>query len=363
VDDDPAEPVAPGQAAGPVGSAGMSGSSIAGPTAALWVTDFLNAAYYARDPGERSLADLRLARSILATGWHRAGYRRLTARDLVGFHRAFGRDRFRADGSSARGRLSGDELLAGAVRLHGDWFADAARDPARRGWGVVFEDRAARDAFEPERRLEAGALGALSPPAAPSGPQNWHTYPPVPVRSARATAAALLAPPRWTDYGSAIGQFTAVRPGGLLGQTFEIELVVPVGPRAPALSRAYVTCTRLPEQGKELAAWAQHLNERLAAVGSDTVALPSGAEVLAGVELTTHVGHFMGAATSNLLLFEDDGRAYLRDVGCWDPMPAHLELAYRTRGAEAQRAFWGEGDPDDSMLHGFAAADGDAADL
>jgi hypothetical protein len=358
-----AEPDAPGEAAGPFGSAAMSGSSIAGPTAALWATDFLNAAYYARDPRERTLDDLRLARSILATAWHRAGYRRLTARDLVGFHRAFGGDRFRADDSGARGRLTGEELLAGAERLHGDWFGAAAQDRERCGWGVVFEDRAAREAFEPERRLDAGALGALSPPATPPEEQNWHTYPPVPVRSATATAAALRDPRYWTDHGSAIGQFVAVRQGDLEGQTFEIELVIAVAPRAPVLSRAYVTCTRVLEPGAELATWAQHLNERLAVAGSDLVALPAGAEPLAGIELTSHVGHFMGAATSNLLLFEEDGQAFLRDVGCWDPLPMHLGLAYRTRGAEAQRAFWGDGDPAHSMLHGFAAAADAPADL
>lgn len=354
--DDQAEPVAPGEASGPFGSAVMSGSSIAGPTAALWATDFLNAAYYAREPGERSLVDLRLARSILATGWHRAGYRRLSARDLVGFHRAFGRDRFRADEAGARGRLTGEELLAGAERLHGDWFGAAAQDSARRGWGVVFEDRVALAAFAPERRLDAGALGALSPPAAPRAEQNWHTYPPVPVRSADATAAALREPRRWTDYGSAIGQFTAVRPGGLLGQTFEIEIVLALTKRAPVLSRAYVTCTRAFERAADVTAWAQQLNERLAAAGSQDVALPAGSDALAGIELTTHVGHFLGAATSNLLLFAADGRAWLRDVGCWDPLPAHLDLAYRARGADAQRAFWGDGEPDDSLLHGFAAA-------
>ena len=41
----------------------MSGSSIAGPTAAVWVTDFLNAAYYVpRPPRAVDVADLRLAR-------------------------------------------------------------------------------------------------------------------------------------------------------------------------------------------------------------------------------------------------------------------------------------------------------------
>ena len=134
--DDRAEPVAPGETAGPVGSAGMSGSSIAGPTAALWVTDFLNAAYYARDPAERSLADLRLARSILATGWHRAGYRRLTARDLVGFHRAFGRDRFRADGASASGRLTARSCSPVPSGCTATGSPTPRGIPARRGWGV-----------------------------------------------------------------------------------------------------------------------------------------------------------------------------------------------------------------------------------
>ena len=117
------------------------------------------------------------------------------------------------------------------------------------------------------------------------------------------------------------------------------------------------------ERGAELTAWAEHLNERLAAGESQGVALPAGAEALVGIELTSHVGHFLGAATSNVLLFEERGQAYLRDVGGWDPLPAHLELAYRTCGADAQRAFWGDGDPDDSMLQGFAAAEGARGDL
>lgn len=345
------DPVAPGESAGPAASAAMTGSAVAGPTAALWVTDFLNAAYYARDPGERSLADLRLARAILATAWHRDGYRRLTARDLARFHRAFGADRFRSDGAG-RGRLGADELLAGGARLLGDWFAEAAGDPGRRGFGVVFEDAAALAAFEPERRLDGAPLGALSPPAATD--PTWHTYPPVQVASAAATTAALLDPPRWPDHGTALGQFTPTRQGGLEGQTFEIEIVIAMAPRAPMLVRAYVTCTRVLTEGAELEAWAAGLNEGLARHGDDAVALPPGARALAGVELTTHVGHVMGAATSNVLLFEEHGEAFLRDVGCWDPMPLHLDVAYRTRGAEAQRAFWGGGHADENMLRAFA---------
>ena len=88
---------------------------------------------------------------------------------------------------------------------------------------------------------------------------------------------------------------------------------------------------------------------------------PAGAVPLAGLELTTHVGHFMGAATSNLLLFAHRGESFVRDVGCWDPLPMRLDLAYRVRGSEAQRAFWGGGDPADSMLHGFATAAAEVA--
>ena len=83
---DRSELVLPGKIAGSFGVASMLGSSVAGPTAALWVTDVLHAAYDARDRDERSLDDLRLARSILATAWHRADDRRPTDRDLIGFH-------------------------------------------------------------------------------------------------------------------------------------------------------------------------------------------------------------------------------------------------------------------------------------
>ncbi len=194
--------------------------------------------------------------------------------------------------------------------------------------------------------------------------QHWHTYPPVPVRSATATAAALHEPRRWTDYGSAIGQFVAVRPGGLAGQTFEIELVVAVAARAPVLSRAYVTCTRVLERGAELTRLGR-APERAAGgrrVGGRRRCRP-GPRPLRRHRADVPRRPFLGAATSNLLLFEERGQAFLRDVGCWDPLPAHLELAYRTRGADAQRAFWGDGDPDDSMLHGFAAAEDAPGDL
>jgi hypothetical protein len=60
-----------------------------------------------------------------------------------------------------------------------------------------------------------------------------------------------------------------------------------------------------------------------------------------GLDLTTHEGHFMGAGHNRLLLFTHEGRAWVRAAGTWDPMPWHLEQAYRRAGSDAQHAFWG----------------------
>jgi hypothetical protein len=64
----------------------------------------------------------------------------------------------------------------------------------------------------------------------------------------------------------------------------------------------------------------------------------------------------MGNAISRLVLFEDGARAYLRDVGSWDPMPWYIRLPYRVQGEAAQHAFWGLGEPRQSMLHQIALA-------
>src|SRR5918992_4759397 len=77
----------------PVWVARMSGTSISGPDAVGWVTDFLNAAYYARRPELRDVEDLRIAFAILTTRWHQLGHRRLRAPDVLAFHRAFFRER------------------------------------------------------------------------------------------------------------------------------------------------------------------------------------------------------------------------------------------------------------------------------
>ncbi len=113
-------------------------------------------------------------------------------------------------------------------------------------------------------------------------------------------------------------------------------------------TRAYVTATRLLTSGAELDAYAGELDRHVAC-------MPAGASPSAVLELTTHRGHFLGRGRSRLLIFEHEGGAFLRDVGSWDPLPPHLALPYRLAGDAAQRAFWGSGLPEQSVLHQFAA--------
>jgi hypothetical protein len=164
----------------------MAGSSIAAPDAAGWITDFLNAAYYRREPDRRDVDDLRLASAIVTTRWHRLGHRRLRLGDAVPFYSAFGRDRFLDGARSARGALDRGQLLEGAGRLLGPWFPDAYGDDERRGWGIAFESPAERAAYDPEVRLRMARLGVSSPPEAPGHEQTWHTYPPVEMPSSDA---------------------------------------------------------------------------------------------------------------------------------------------------------------------------------
>jgi hypothetical protein len=324
----------------------MAGSTLAAPDAAGWVTDFLNAAYYARPAADRDLADLRLALGVVTTRWHRLG-RRLRAYDAVAFHRAFGADRFLRP---PRLILSRAQLLAGAERLLGDWFPAAWEDDVRRGWGVAFEDAAARAAYEPERRLRDAALGSLTPPGAAT--RRWSTYPAVALPSAGAAIATLSDPSRWPDFGCALGRFTALRSGGLAGQTFEIEVVAHPAPRTPVFTRGYVTATGLHDDPATIAAV-------LGRAELDEPALPPGAAPKLLLELTTHAGHFLGAAVSRIVIWEEDGAAFIRDVGEWDPLPPHLAVPFRLAGHAAQVAFWGGGAPEDSMLHQAALAAGE----
>jgi hypothetical protein len=338
----------------------MAGSSIAGRDAAAWITDFLNAAYYRRPAGEREVDDLRLAFCVLTTHWYRTGPdRRLRLGDLAAFHRAFGAGRFDAS-RSGRGLLNRDQLLEGAAQLLGSWFAEAYADDARRAWGIAFPTVAERDGYDPGHRLALARVGDLTPETAPLEEQVWHTYPPVEMSSADRVVAALTKPETWPDYASEIGRFTPLRAGGLLGQTFEIEVAAGTEAGMPVFTRGYVTITDLvtPDDPRGLAAWFADLEEGLARYGDDEPrAVPETGTPLVGFDLTTHAGHFMGAGHNRLLLYTDGGRTWTRAAGTWDPMPWHLERTYRIAGRDAQHAFWGEGDVERlSMLHQLARA-------
>jgi hypothetical protein len=334
----------------------MVGSSIAGKSSTDWVLHFLNAAYYTKADDERELEDLHLAHAVLTTHWHRLG-RRLRTTDVHRFHHAF---RLARDGGSRypAGRLDREQLERGSRELHGEWFLKAWADPARRGWGVVFESDDERDAYRPESRLETGALAELSPPVSAPSEQTWLAYEPVEVPSIERVAAALWRPETWQDYGSEIGRFTAVRTGGLDGQTFEIEVVAEIVPHVPAFTRGYVTVTRILDRTDRpaLEAYISDVNAALAEQGDEGPAVPEGASPALVIELTTHRGHFIGNAISRLVLFEHDGRSYLRDVGSWDAMPWYIRLPYRIEGEKAQHAFWGLGAPRQSMFHQIALA-------
>jgi hypothetical protein len=335
----------------------MVGSSIAAKNSTDWVLHFLNAAYYARSEDERELDDLRLAHSVLTTHWHRLG-RRLRTTDVHRFHHAFRRTRNRGSHYPA-GRLDREHLERGSQELHGDWFLEAYADPARRGWGVAFESVGERDGYRPEDRLESGALADLTPPVSAPGEQSWLSYEPVEVSSVDRVEAALRRPHTWQDYASEIGRFTAVRTGGLEGQTFEIEVVAEIAPHVPMFTRGYVTVTRILDRTDRLAldAYISAVNAVLAGQGDEAAAVPEGGRAALAIELTTHSGHFIGNAISRLVLFEHDGKAYIRDVGSWDPMPWYIRLPYRAQGEKAQHAFWGAGGtPRQSMLHQIALA-------
>ena len=343
---------------GPLRFARMSGSSIAGRDAAGWVTDFLNAAYYRHPVADRDVDDMRLAFSVLTTYWDRkASGRRLHVTDLAAFHRAFGSHRFDT-GRSDRGLLSREQLLHGAVALVGDWFPDAYADDARRGWGIVFETPEEKAAHDPTRRLALARLGALTPESAPPEQQTWHTYPAVEVPSAEAIVAALTAPETWLDYASEIGRFTPLRRGGLADQTFEIEVAAGTATGRPIFTRGYVTITRLvtPDDPAALRTYFDELEDGLARYGrNEPRAVPEGGEPIVGFDLTTHQGHFMGAGHNRLVLYAHEGRTWVRAAGTWDPMPWHLDRAYRIAGRDAQHAFWGEGNVERlSMLHQLA---------
>jgi len=341
------------------GFAGMAGSSIARRSAANWVTHFLNASYYGVPRDRRDLGNLRVAWAVLTTYWHQLGGDKLGARQVRRFHHSF-RDSGSSGGSHyPRTLLDRDQLESGAGRLLGPWFHEAKADPARTGWGVVFETAAERAAYEPEVRLRHARLGSISPPRAALSEQTWHTYRHVPIPGVDDLVAVLQATDAWSHFPTDVGRFTALRSGPLSGQTFEIEAIAEVARHVPMLTRGYVTVTGVLDRSQPDALREQVtlLVSNVARCGrAEPDVLPPNGSPTHLLELTTHSGHFLGCARNYLLLFETPDGAYIRAVGNWDPMPWYVRLSYAYQGADAQRAFWGLESPQQSMLRQFARA-------
>jgi hypothetical protein len=184
------------------------------------------------------------------------------------------------------------------------------------------------------------------------------TYPPVEMPSAQAVVDALTRPETWPDYASEIGRFTPLRAGGLAGQTFEVDVDAGTESGRPIFTRGYVTITQLvtPAEPDALRAYFTGLQDGMARYGhGEPRAVPEDAEPVVGFDLTTHQGHFMGSGHNRLILYTQDGRAWVRPVGTWDPMPWHVDQTYRRAGQAAQHAFWGQGNVERlSMLHQLA---------
>jgi hypothetical protein len=141
-------------------------------------------------------------------------------------------------------------------------------------------------------------------------------------------------------------------------QTFEIEVAAGTAKGWPMFTRGYVTITHLvtPADPAALSTYFQELEAGMRAYGHDEpTILPDGATPLVGFDLTTHAGHFMGAGHNRLVLYTHDDQAWVRAAGTWDPMPWHINQAYRVAGREAQHAFWGQNNiAVQSMLHQLA---------
>ena len=139
---------------------------------------------------------------------------------------------------------------------------------------------------------------------------------------------------------------TALRRSGLLEQTFEVEVAAGTDSGLPIFTRGYMTVTQLVtrDDPDALSAYFHELEDGLARYGDgEPRAVPDGGAPVAGLDLTTRTGHFMGHGHNRLILFEHEGGSYVRAAGTWDPMPAFLDPAYAVAGSEAQHAFRGAG--------------------
>ena len=356
---------------GPARVARMAGSTIAAPDAAGWITDFLNAAYFrrARRPAARATSTTCASRSaVVTTRWHAQGHRRLRAADVVAFHRAFGRDRF-LDGLAL---AAGDARPRPAPRRRGAAARPLVRGRLRRRRAARLGDRV------PDGRGE-GRLPARGPPGrraarrahaarGAAGPADLAHVPAGAGAVGRRRRRRALAP------GDVAGLRQRDRAlhrrcgtGGLAGQTFEIEVVAGAAAGRPVLHPRlrHDHARRLGrDDPAALRAYVDELEEGLRASARDEPrVVPEGGEPLLAFDLTTHEGHFMGRGAQPAACSSSrTGAPFVRAAGTWDPMPWHLDQAYRRAGRDAQHAFWGQGAIEaQTMLHQLATGCAGAA--
>ncbi len=319
----------------------LLGSSIATPLAAGWVTDYpqrgvLRAATPLSGPSTISGSRTGSSRTRAS---RLPGGRRLGARDLAAFHRAFGRDRL-----AARGRLDAPSLLAGGARTARRVVSGGlGRPPPARAWDRLRDTGAAR----PIRSVES---------------------PPRPSRSSHSPARAARAPARRDVRARAAhrrGRDAAVplRSGSLARHGKRPRMLHGVAPGRARGSDVRDRAERRPSGAATgVHPRLRHLHARPdAGRGADGAARsPDGpctrARRRRKARGAGRVDHARPAsAGSRHQPAPHRRRGTIRDIGAWDPLPRHLQLAYDRGGGLAQREFWSPQPVAASMLAQLAA--------
>ena len=222
----------------------MAGSSIATPGAAAGSPTSSTPRTTPAPHAARDVDDLRLAHGVLTTRWASHPRRRLGARDLAAFHRAFGTRRMRSGG-----RLDRDVMLEGAGALLGDWFAaGVGRRCAVARTGSPFAPWQQRRAFDPASRARHAADRCAHAAGRTAGRAPLGDVPSRSRCRTRTRRCDFLGEPGAVA-GHGLGQragFTALRGGGLQDNTFEIEV------HAQALPRVGVADARLRDVHRPL---------------------------------------------------------------------------------------------------------------
>ena len=305
-----------------------------------WVTDFLNAAYYARPVAERAAATSASRTAILAT---RGTPRRAAgARDArpAAFHRAFGAIASPTAAASTATRCS---RAAPSCSGTGAPAPSATTGGARPRIAAPVRRRGA-SAYEPESRATGGGLGALTAPAAPLADHARERHEPVPLADRGAALRFLADPGRWPDMGSDRGRFTALRAAAPARADVRDRAETSGRlDRLPMYSRAYVTCTACHEAGAAPGRPGRGAHRPAPALAD--AARPSRAS-----SSRTHARHPLGAAISRLLITRGGGGARSATSASRDPLPWHLQQRVRARRADGAGGVLGARAGQASML-------------